>query len=62
MATVSNKSLNTATATNKGKGTDDLTWDDATWDWDSAGGTWNNPHKMENKTLNTASVTNKTIS
>lgn len=62
MATVSNKSLNTASMTNKSLPSHGLTWDEATFDWDHASDTWDNPYSIANKSLNTGSVTNKSLS
>lgn len=57
-----NKTLHTATVTDKQLTSESLTWDQATFTWDQGAGTWDNPYGLTNKTLNTASLINKTIS
>ena len=61
MATLTNKSLNTGTVTNKALGSQGRTWDEATYSWDDAEGTWDNPYGITNKALNTGTMTNKAI-
>ena len=39
-----------------------MDWDSATFTWNEAMGTWDNPYSIANKALNTASLTNKAIS
>lgn len=56
-----NKTLHTATMTDKQLTSESLTWAQATFTWNQGIGTWDNPYTILNKTLHTASLTNKTI-
>ena len=59
MATLTNQAANTASMTNQSLGSNDMTWDEATFSWDSARGTFDNPYTITNQAANTASMTNQ---
>ena len=63
MATVTNKTVNTASMTNNQimQQTKLITWDEATFTWDEAQGTWDSPYGIRNSAVHTAAMTNKTI-
>lgn len=62
MATINNKARNTASITNNDFGAIDLTWAEATFPWDEAGGTWGTPGNIVAVPRNTASITNNPLS
>ena len=59
MASITNKSLSTATIVNRAFSSADLTWAEATFTWAEGSGTWGNPYNLANKAVNTATITNK---
>lgn len=59
MATVSNQPENTASLNNQQFGSNDMTWDEATFTWNEATGTWDNPYAINNQAAHTASMTNQ---
>lgn len=62
--TVTNKSLNTGSVTNKEVmvETTGMTWDEADFTWDNASGTWESPLSLVNKPINLGSMSNKQLS
>lgn len=58
---MTNQARNTATVTNQGFGSAGIAWNAATFTWDEAAGTWNNPYTFVNQVKNSASVTNQSL-
>ncbi len=56
----SNASKNISSLTNQMKSIASLTWNQATFDWNDAGGTWSYPFDMANATKHTSSFSNQT--
>jgi hypothetical protein len=59
-STITPQSKNTALLTNQAKSVQAVTWDEATFSWDNAQGTWDIPGQVYgNQTKNTATLTNQ---
>lgn len=59
MANLNNKTINTASLSNKERASSLITWDEAVFTWDSAGGSWDNPFSFKNESVTNASLTNQ---
>lgn len=59
-ATVTNKSLNTASVNNRSIA--DVVWDSSLFAWDSPIAGWDSSTTFQNKSLNTGTMTNRALS
>lgn len=60
-ASVTNKTLNTGSMTNKTMSGSTRRWIDILTTWAGTFGPWSNPYSISNKALNTGTMTNRTL-
>lgn len=60
-ATVTNQNKNTGSMTNQNLSSNSLILDEATFTWNEASGTWDNPYVITNQSKNTGTISNQSI-
>jgi len=60
MANWTNQNENSANWTNQPFGAASETWDEATFEWQQAQGTWDNPYAWQNQSKSSSIFTNQT--